>query len=179
LLPVSLYRLPNEICSHEQEKPMKRGPAMPLDATGTYRHNDESAAFHSKAAGKEQPKKESAPKEGEGADHVEIHKGEGGAFHTIHGGEKVDHPTHGHALIHAAKIHAEEGHKHFHAHHDGAALHSHSASSEQEPESRDHENTEGAHQHMDEAMGEGGGEGMPQAQEEEQQPAGAGLGGLY
>jgi hypothetical protein len=151
---------------------------MPLDANGTYRHNDESAQFHSKAAGKEQPKK-GEPKEGEGdGQHVEIHSHGDGTFHTMHAGEKMEHPTHGHALIHAAKMHAEEGHKHFHAHHDGEMLHTHSASSEQEPESRDHEDPAGAHQHMDEAMGQPG-EMQPPAEQEQQQPAGAGLGGLY
>jgi|HubBroStandDraft_1064217.scaffolds.fasta_scaffold268357_2 hypothetical protein len=148
----------------------------PLDGTGQFRHNDESAAFHSKAAGKEQPKKAEVPKEGEGGEHVEIHPHGDGSFHTMHQGEKMDHPTHGHALIHAAKVHAEEGHKHFHAHHDGGEMHTHSASSEQEPESRDGQEMEGAHQHMDEAMG---GEGEEPAEQEQQQPAGAGLGGMY
>lgn len=147
----------------------------PLDSQGVFRHNDESAAFHSKAAGKEMPKKE-APKEG-GGDHIEIHSNGDGTFHTMHRGETMEHPTHGHALIHAARIHAEDGHSHFHGHHDGMAHHSHSVhGGGEEPESRDHEDVGGMHQHLDETMG---GEGMPEAEEEEQQPAGAGLGGLY
>jgi hypothetical protein len=147
---------------------------MPLDATGQYRHNDEAAMMHSKAAGKEY--KPQGAKEESSGDHVEIHAHGDGTFHTMHKGEKMDHPTHGHALIHAAKLHAEEGHKHFHAHHDGGEMHTHSASSDQEPESRDGQEMDGAHGHLDEAMGE---EGAPGEDEQEEQPAGAGLSGLY
>ncbi len=147
---------------------------MPLDATGQYRHNDESAQFHSKAAGKEMPKK-GEEHEGSG-EHVEIHPHGDGTFHTMHQGEKVEHETHGHALIHAAKVHAEEGHKHFHAHHDGMEMHTHSVKAGEEPEHREGE--EGAHEHLDEAMGEHEPDG-DEAESEQQQPAGAGLGGLY
>lgn len=143
---------------------------MPMDATGQYRANHEQAAMHSQAAGKKyQPDGE---KESEGSgDHVEIHAHGDGTFHTMHAGAKMDHPTHGHALIHAAKLHAEDGHKHFVAHHDGGEMHTHSVSSEQEPESRDGQDQEAAHGHLDEAMGEA----------PEQEPANAqdGLGGLY
>lgn len=153
---------------------------MPLDATGTYRNNHEQAAFHSKAAGKEY-KADAKPKEqgeeGEG-DHVEIHSHGDGTFHTMHGGEKMEHPTHGHALIHAANAHAEEGHKHFHAHHDGESMHSHSANGG-ETESRDHEDEQGAHGHMDEVMGGENPDGEEAEGEEQPQHAGAGLGGLY
>lgn len=146
---------------------------MPMDAQGNFRHNHESAKMHSEAAGK---KYESATKsEPEaGGDHVEIHPHGDGTFHTMHHGEKVDHETHGHALIHAAKIHAEEGHSHFHGHHDGMAMRSHSVKAGEEPESREHEDVGGMHEHMDEAMG-----GAPEGQQEENQPAGAGLDGLY
>lgn len=143
---------------------------MPLDATGSFRHNDESAQFHSKAAGKEMPKKPT--EKPEGGEHVEIHPHGDGTFHTMHGGEQVEHPSHGHALIHAAKVHAEEGHSHFHGHHDGVMHQSHSVRAGEEPESREHEDVQGMHEHMDEAMG------SPEP-EEEAQPAGAGLSGLY
>lgn len=144
----------------------------PLDSTGTYRNNHEQAQMHSKAAGKEYKPEGEAEQTG---DHVEIHSHGDGSFHTMHAGVKMEHPTHGHALIHAAKLHAEEGHKHFHAHHDGEQVHTHSASSDQEPESRDHDDAQGAHEHMDEAMGDG----VQEAPQEEPANAGGGLGGLY
>ena len=149
----------------------------PLDSQGQYRPNHEQAAFHSKAAGKEYKPEGEKKEEGEG-DHVEIHSHGDGTFHTMHQGEQVDHETHGHALIHAAKVHAEEGHSHFHAHHDGEMMHSHSVKGGEEPESRDHEDEQGAHDHLSEAMG---GESEQEGDEGEEQPemAGKGLGGLY
>lgn len=149
---------------------------MPLDATGTYRHNDESAQFHSKAAGKEMPKKPGAEHQS-GGEHVEIHPHGDGTFHTMHKGEKMEHPTHGHALIHAAKLHAEPGHSHFHAHHDGMMMTSHSVKDGEEPESREHEggDTEGAAEHLHEAMGS---ENVDQpAQQGEEQTTG--VSGMY
>lgn len=151
---------------------------MPLDAGGNFRHNHESAKFHSESEGKKyQPdgKQENDEDDGEG---ISIHKHGDGTFHTMHKGEKVEHETHGHALIHAAKVHAEEGHKHFHAHHDGMEEHTHSVKAGEEPEHREGE--EGAHEHLDEAMGDGGeGDHDKNPLEEEQEPAGAGLSGLY
>ena len=149
---------------------------MPMDSEGQYRHNHESAAMHSKQAGKEYKPEGEKPAEGEG-DHVEIHPHGDGTFHTMHQGEQVEHATHGHALIHAAKVHAEEGHKHFMAHHDGGEMHTHSVKDGEEPESRDGED---GHQHLDEAMGDGGeADHDEDPLKEDQQPAGAGLGGLY
>jgi hypothetical protein len=155
-------------------KTIRKETSMPLDASGQYRHNDESAAMHSKAQGKEYKPGGEAKKPEGASDHVEIHAHGDGTFHTMHQGVKMDHPTHGHALIHAAKLHAEEGHKHFHAHHDGGEMRTHSTSSDQEPESRDGQEMEGAHGHMDEAMGE-----PQEAPQEEPANAGGGLSGLY
>ena len=150
---------------------------MPTDATGAYRHNHESAQMHSQAAGKEyKPEKE--PLNAESGDAHELHDHGDGSFHTVHQGEQVDHETLGHALIHMAKTHAEDGHTHFHAHHDGMTHHSHSAKSGGESESREHDDLDGAHQHMDEAMEETPteheGEGDPEGEHE-----GSGLEGLY
>lgn len=80
---------------------------MPLDSTGTFRHNHESAAFHSRAAGKsiDTPKDDAEVKDGNGEDHVEIHSHGDGTFHTMHKGEKVDHESHKDALMHAAQMH--------------------------------------------------------------------------
>lgn len=153
---------------------------MPLDAGGTFRHNHESAAMHSKADGKEY-KPEGKPDPENGGEHTEVHNHGDGTFHTVHGGEQVDHESIGHMHAHLSKIHGEEGHKHFHAHHDGMAMHTHSASSDQEPEHRDHEDVEGAHQHMDEAMGDQEQMGEPDGDEQmaSAAPAGKGLSGLY
>jgi hypothetical protein len=150
---------------------------MPLDATGEYRHNHESAKMHSEQAGKKynaEPKEE----EGEGGEHTEVHPHGDGTFHTVdpeHG--EVQHESIGHMHAHLSKIHGEEGHSHFHAHSDGMGEHhSHSVKSGEEPEHRDHEGEEGMHEHLSESMG---GEHQENPEEEEQQPAGAGLGGLY
>lgn len=152
---------------------------MPLDAGGTYRHNHESAKMHSEADGKkyEMGKDQGHEDEGNG-EHVEIHSHGDGSFHTEHKGEKVEHESHGHALIHAAKLQSEEGHKHFVAHHDGMSMKSHSHAGGEETESRDHEDEQGAHDHMSEVMG--GGEEEPDGDEPpEHEMAGKGLGGLY
>jgi hypothetical protein len=149
---------------------------MPTDATGVFRHNHESAQMHSEAAGKKYDPSGEGKEEGAG-DHVEIHSHGDGTFHTIHQGERVEHETHGHALIHAAKVHAEEGEKHFHAHHDGEELHTHSVEGNGEPEHREHDpdNIEAAKEHLDQFFNEEKGE-----QGGEEQPGeGKGLGGLY
>jgi len=148
---------------------------MPLDAMGNFRHNHESAQMHSKAAGKEYMPE--AKGEEEGGDHVEIHSHGDGTFHTIHKGEQVEHETHGHALIHAAKVHAEEGHKHFHAHHDGAELHSHSVEGNGEPEHQEHDpaNIESLKDHLGQFFDEE--EKEPESEGEK--PEGAGLDSLY
>ena len=148
---------------------------MPLDATGTFRHNTESARMHTRAAGKN-------PDEQEGqstGDHTEVHDHGDGTFHTVHPEHgEVQHESIGHMHAHLSSIHGQEGHKHFHAHHDGASVHSHSAGSGEETDSRDHEDTEGAAEHMHEALGGAAGE---EDGGEEEQPSGEGegLGGLY
>lgn len=153
---------------------------MPLDGMGNYRHNHEAAAMHSKAAGKEyNPGGESEHEEGDG-EHVEIHSHGDGTFHTIHQGQREEHETHGHALIHAAKVHAEEGHQHFHAHHTGEELHTHAVKGGGEAEHLEHdpENIEAVKDHLDQFFNEEKGEKAPEG-EEEQGGAGEGLGGLY
>ena len=123
---------------------------MPLDSTGNYRHNTESAIMHSKAAGKTMEEKPEAP-EGE---HTEVHNHGDGTFHTVHGGEEVQHESIGHMHAHLSQIHGEEGHAHFHAHHDGVSMKTHGVKSGEEPESREHDGVEGAHEHLDDTMGE-------------------------
>lgn len=147
---------------------------MPLDATGTFRHNHEAAQMHSQAAGKSY----NAPAKGEhedGGNMTEVHNHGDGTFHTTHGGQKEEHESIGHLHAHLSKLHGEEGHSHFHAHHDGMTHTSHSVKSGEEPEHREHDEPEGVHEHLSEAMG--GSQDEPEAEAEE--PAGKGLGGLY
>jgi hypothetical protein len=143
---------------------------MPLDSLGNFRHNHESAKMHSESAGKKYMAEKPADGEQTGG-HVEIHPKGDGTFMTKHNGEEMDHPTHGHALIHAAKVHAEAGHKHFHAHHDGASLNTHSDS-----DSREDGDIAGAHDHLSEAMGEEQGDEGSAADDKSM---GEGLGGMY
>lgn len=147
---------------------------MPLDKTGTFRHNDESARMHSKAAGMDPDNQHSEGDVHELEDHGD------GTFST-HSAEHGDaeHESLGHALIHMASKHAEEGHKHFHAHHDGSAMHTHSAGKGEEPEHREGGEEE-AHDHLSESMGgEDGGEEDEPAESEHESMGGEGLGGLY
>jgi hypothetical protein len=153
---------------------------MPIDSTGAFRHNHESAAMHSEAAGKKYNPDGDQGHEDSNGDQVEIHSHGDGTFHTMHQGEREEHETHGHALIHAAKVHAEEGHKHFIAHHDGETVHTHSVKGGEEPEHQEHDpaNLESAKQHLDQFFDEEAGEKSHEG-EEEPSGEGEGLGGLY
>lgn len=145
---------------------------MPLDGKGVFRHNDESARMHSKAAGMDPDNQHSEGDVHELEDHGD------GTFttrHPEHG--DAEHESLGHALIHMASKHAEEGHKHFHMQHDGATAHTHSAGAEEEPEHREGDEDD-AHGHLDEAMGGDGAEDEP-GEEEQESSGGEGLGGLY
>ena len=146
---------------------------MPVDGTGAYRHNDESARMHTRAAGMDPDKEES------GGENVhELHDHGDGTFSTSHPEHgEMEHPTLGHALIHMASKHAEEGHKHFHAQHDGEMTQTHSAGKDEEPEHRDG-GMEEAHGHMDEVMGDGQ-EGPGEENQGKEAMSGEGLGGLY
>lgn len=144
---------------------------MPIDATGQFRHNHESAQMHSQAAGKKYAAP-GTPAEGEDGAHTEVHNHHDGTFHTIHNGERVEHESIGHMQAHLSKIHGEPGHKHFHAHHDGMTIKTHSG----DGDSREHDEIAGAHQHMDEALGENQNE--PDG-DEEMAETGNGLGELY
>ena len=151
---------------------------MPMDATGQYRHNHESANMHSEQAGKKY-NPDGKEEEGEGGEHTEVHNHGDGTFHTVdpeHG--EVQHESIGHMHAHLSKVHGEEGHTHFHAHHDGVMHTSHSVKSGEEPEHREHDSEEGVHEHLSEAMGEEGHE-EPDGDEAEPEHAGAGLSGLY
>ena len=110
--------------------------------------------MHSKAAGKEY-KPGSEPEEAEG-EHTKVFDHGDGTFHTEHPEHgRVEHESIGHMHAHLSKIHGEEGHSHFHAHHDGMSVKTHSVKSGEEPESREHDGVDGAHEHLDEALGDG------------------------
>lgn len=125
---------------------------MPLDATGQYRHNHESAKMHSQAAGKSYTHEAVNEHEDDG-NKTEVHNHGDGTFHTVHGGQQEEHETIGHLHAHLSKLHGEEGHTHFHAHSDGMAHHSHSVRSGEEPEHREHDGEDGIHEHLSETMG--------------------------
>ena len=150
---------------------------MPLDAGGQFRHNHEAAAMHSQAKGKSYTPKAKEPMEDDGNKDgaTEVHNHGDGTFHTVHQGEQTEHESIGHMHAHLSKIHGEDGHSHFHAHHDGMTHHSHSAKSGEEPEHREHESEEGVHEHLSEAMG---GHAEPDGDEAEPEMQGKGLAGL-
>ena len=81
---------------------------MPMDATGQYRHNHESANMHSEQAGKKY-NPDGKEEEGGGGEHTEVHNHGDGTFHTVHGGEQTEHESIGHMHAHLSKIHGEEG----------------------------------------------------------------------
>lgn len=155
---------------------------MPLDSQGNFRHNHEAAMMHSQAAGKSYTAKSVNEHEDDGnMDHTQVHDHGDGTFHTVHPEHgEVQHESIGHMHAHLSKIHGEDGHSHFHAHHDGVAHHSHSAKSGEEPEHREHDGVDGVHDHLAEAMG-GGEENAEEPDGDEASLAGGhkGLGGLY
>jgi hypothetical protein len=147
---------------------------MPLDATGTFRHNHESAQMHSKAAGKEYKAAPEAEAK-DGGNMTEVHNHGDGTFHTVHGGQEEQHESIGHLHAHLSKLHGEDGHSHFHAHHDGVMHTSHSVK-DGEAEHREHDDEEGVKAHLDEHLG------TPDDQEpdgdEQPEKQGAGLSSL-
>lgn len=152
---------------------------MPIDAMGNFRHNHEAAKMHSEAAGKKYNPEGGGEEDGE---HTKVFNHGDGTFHTEHNGERVDHESIGHMHAHLSKIHGEDGHQHFHAHHDGMEGHSHHVSGDGEPDHQEHDmaNLEGLKEHFgkfidEEAKEPAEGEG----DEEESEAGGKGLGGLY
>lgn len=156
---------------------------MPLDSSGQFRHNTESAMMHS---GGKMPAKQPqmAHKEGESggdASMTEVHSHGDGTFHTVHDGQEEPHESIGHMHVHLSKIHGGEGDKHFHAHHEGGMMHSHSVESKDgEPRHEEHspEDSEGASSHLHEAMG-GHEQAMEPGQQEEPAAGAQDGGGLY
>lgn len=123
---------------------------MPLDGAGKYRHNDQVARMHGGGMSRDAKKDEilgdhpgAEPEDGSG-EHTEVHNHGDGTFHTVHGGEQVEHESIGHMHAHLSKIHGAEGEKHFHSHSDGIEHSSHAVESGGEPEHMEHNSAEEA-----------------------------------
>jgi len=108
---------------------------MPLDSTGTYRHNDQSARLHSA-----KPEKPLAPK---GTPEEKPEPEEHDAIHE-----------------HLKQRHAETGNAHSHIEHhaDGSHTSHHIDESGEVSGPHDHENLEALKQHMDQFANEEEGE---------------------
>ncbi|MGH9345053.1 MAG: hypothetical protein ACRD19_14995 [Terriglobia bacterium] len=110
-----------------------------------------------------------------GAAETTLHDHGDGTFHTeSHDGERAEHPSIGHALMHLAAKHS--GGKHMHIHHDGEAMTSHHVDEQGDIEGpHEHETPEDLADHVSNVMG---GE-MPQAEEAGDEPVDSlsGLGG--
>lgn len=108
----------------------------------------------------EEHKPEHEGHEGHGSS-VTLHDHGDGTYHTEHeGGERVEHPHLGHALVHIAHHHEPTG-KHSHIHHHAEGGHtSHHVDEQGNIEGpHDHENLEALKSHMDQFLNEEGQEG--------------------
>ena len=147
---------------------------MPKDSSGGFHLNYQRA--HAADRMKENPMGSAKPKmggsavaehepkmegEGQSMGHITIHKGEGGGYSTeTHDGEKMEHPTLGHALMHAANHHEPDS-KHMHVKDDSmGGMESHHVGEDGEVQGpHSHENIEALKQHMDQFLNEEGHEG--------------------
>ena len=139
---------------------------MPLDKSGTWRHNDQAARMHG-GKSRDQQKDEilsgvgkaKGPDDDKPADTddqmTEVHNHGDGSFHTVHSGEEEQHANIGEMHAHLSKLHGQPGEKHFHAHDDGVESHSHSVETGGEADHRTHDEPESMKDHLDEAMGRG------------------------
>lgn len=139
---------------------------MPMDKAGKYRPNHQLAAHADKmSAGRSAPPAAKltpgAEPHEEGGDASELHDHGDGTYHSMIGGEKTEHPSLGHALMHMAAHHEPEG-THVHAHSDGMGVKTHHVSDGGEPQGpTEHESPEEAGQHMASVMNGEGGDSMP------------------
>ena len=160
---------------------------MPKDSSGGFHLNFQRAHAADRMKGGAKPMGGEKPKMGMGVaveekpmghepeseGHITIHKGAEGGYHTeTHDGEKMEHPTLGHALMHAANHH-EPLAKHMHIKDEGMGeMESHHVGEDGEPQGpHSHENLEALKEHLgqffneEEHEGEGGGYGKPEHQE--------------
>lgn len=104
---------------------------MPVDKTGRFHLNiqrahaaDRMAAPKPKATDEVQGLAPAHGDAGDGSAETTLHDHGDGTFHTAsHDGERAEHPSIGHALMHIAAKHADG--KHMHIHHDGVSHTSH------------------------------------------------------
>ena len=90
--------------------------------------------------------------------HITIHKHADGTHSTeTEGGEKMEHPTLGHALVHAA-AHHEPDSSHMHIKHDGmGGLESHHVGEDGQAQGpHEHPDVEALKSHLDKFLGEEG-----------------------
>ena len=116
--------------------------------------------------GEEKPA-EKAETEGAEGDAMTMYSHGDGTYHTERGGEQMEHPTLGHALIHMAH-HNEPESKHMHISHDGLSVKSHGISESGEHDGpHEHDGTDGAKEHMDSLFGGEGDEDQDDGEESE------------
>lgn len=153
---------------------------MPTDKSGKYRPNNQLAAHADKVAegrnskpapamgakkfmgDKTGDKMSDKPMAPSGGEHSELHAHGDGTYHTMDGGQKTEHPSLGHALMHMAGKHEPDG-THVHMHHDGMGVKSHMVRDGGQPEGpMDHESGQEAGAHAAQMMdGDGGYNEMP------------------
>lgn len=121
--------------------------AMRADGMGHGSKPKNATAIDS--AGDESASAEHDHESAEGGSHIAIHSHGDGTYHTeTHDGEREEHPTLGHALMHAAHHHEPDG-KHAHVKHDGVSMQSHHAGEDGNVEGpHDHENIEALKDHL-------------------------------
>jgi hypothetical protein len=157
---------------------------MPKDSKGNFHNNTQRAMHADKMAGSGPPYKagkssvdQMTPKtsedplaDAESVGHTTLHDHGDGSFHTDSSeGERTEHPTLGHALMHMASQHGADG-KHMHAHSDGFSHTTHHVEKGGQPEGpHDHENIEALKQHVGQFLGE-------EENEQNQQPSPGGAG---
>lgn len=93
---------------------------------------------------------------GETAKHTTLHDHGDGTFHSEGSdGEKVEHPSIGHAMMHMASKHSDGKHMHIHSDGMGGGHTSHQVSDGGKPEGpHDHENIEALKDHMGKFLNE-------------------------
>lgn len=84
---------------------------------------------------------------GDAGGHSELHSHGNGTYHTVTDGEKAEHPSIGHALIHMGMRHEPEG-AHSHVHHAEEGHTSHHGKDGEVSGPHDHENLEALKSHM-------------------------------
>ena len=137
---------------------------MPTDKSGRFHLNTQRAMASDRMAA---PAKKAAAvsskvdspagdREAGGESSTTLHDHGDGTFHTeSHDGERTEHPSIGHALVHLAAKHAEGGkHMHIHGHESGGGHTSHHAHEDGHVNGpHETESTDDLKEHVGESMG--------------------------